>query len=165
VRVPVFRWNRSLGGLTPEHLDKPLFLHRIPRIDALVLLNKWRKLCELRFLPQYRDEGEVFTFVCVPYKPETNFAIDPFLDTTAADVYDHGGSIRDGLFKSGHPVIARLQIVLVEPDVEAIAAQDFRELPGRLRVRPGVTEKNVAHARNLSRPCAHDAPVYSIATI
>jgi hypothetical protein len=120
-----------------------------------MLLDKRRKLCEIRFLPQYRDEGEVFAFVGVPYKPEANFAVDPLLDAAATDVYNHGGSIRDGLFESGHPIIARLQIVLVEPDVEAVAPEDFRQPPSRLRVRPGVTEKDVAFL-NLSRSCAHD---------
>ena len=60
-------------------------------------------------------------------------------------------------FEGRHPSVARLQIVFVEPDTEAVAPKYFRKPPSRLRVCTGVTEKYVALANGWIRLRGHSA--------
>jgi len=159
---PVFCRDRSLGRRwVAKDIEKSPDLLRgalpVAKVDVLLLLDKRRKLRRVRTLAQHRDQAESFAIAGVAYKTETNLPIDPGLDAQTADVHDHRGGIRNGLFESCHPGVSRLQIVFVEPDVEAVAAEDFRELARRLCVCAGVTEKHVALARSLSYCHAHPA--------
>jgi hypothetical protein len=142
----VIRRDCGLGRGLAEDLEKSPDLLRsalaFAKIDVLVLLHEGRKLSGVGSIAQYRDEAEAFTIVRVAHEAEANLAIDPGLDAKAADVHEHGRGTRDGFFESCLPGVAGLQMVLVEPDVEAVAAEDFRELASRLRVRAGVTEKD-----------------------
>src|ERR1017187_1858340 len=100
----------------------------------------WEPVC-VRSIAQHRDEPEALRVVSIADQSETNFAIDPGLDPHSANVDDHGGGLRNGLFHSCHPGSAWLLIGFIEPDSDAISTEDFRELVCRLRVRPSMAEK------------------------
>ena len=54
-------------------------------------------------------------------------------------------------------MVSRLQVVLIEPDVEAVEAKYFRELASRLCVCAGVTKKYGALVKDLARHRVHRA--------
>jgi hypothetical protein len=102
----------------------------VTEVDELVLLNKRRKLRRVCTLTQHWNEAKSFTPLRVAYEPETNLTVDPGLDAKPANVYEHRGRIGNRSFESCHPGIARLQIVFVEPHMDAVAAKYFHQLAG-----------------------------------
>ena len=103
----------------------------------MLLYKRWQ-LRGVRSLAQYRDEAEALTIMRIAHQAKTNLSIDPSLDAEVADIDDHGGGMGNGFFESCDPGVARLETVLVEPDVKAVAAEHLPKLASRLRVRTGV---------------------------
>src|SRR5215468_506013 len=98
-----------------------------------MLLHEGRKGCDVGSFTE-PDEAKGFAVARVAHEAEAHFAIHPCLNAKTADVNDHPGRVRDSVLYSGHPVVAGLQIVVVEPNLEAVAAEDFRKLTGGLNV-------------------------------
>lgn len=75
---------------------------------------------------------------------EANFTVNPCPNAEKANINDHGRGVLNCLFKSSHPGIAGLDVVLVEPNSESAATQNFGKLVGRRRIHASMTHEDVA---------------------